>query len=130
MSFAVIALYKFIRIDNPSAMKDSIEAICKQYNILGGLILAYEGINGTVAGAADIKDLFLSKLRCFIPIEDYEIKVSSSDSNPFYRMRMSVKPEIITMGCPDVDPLEKKGRYSASNTIIVLPAQHISIKLY
>lgn len=109
MPYTVIALYKFIKIDNPSTMKDLIASICQEYHIQGGLILANEGINGTVAGATEIKNMFLSKLRCLIPIEDHEIKISISDSNPFYRMRMSVKPEIITMGCPNVDPLKQKG---------------------
>jgi UPF0176 protein len=69
------------------------------------------GINGTVSGPTETIQDFVASLRQIIPIEEHELKFSTSENNPFYRMRTMIKPEIITMGCEDVDPEAKNGTY-------------------
>lgn len=111
MDFTVVALYKFTKLVDPESVKEKVDVICSTYQILGALIMAHEGINGTVSGPTKNIPAFLVALREIIPIEEHELKISTAEINPFYRMRTMVKPEIITMGCEDVDPEEKRGTY-------------------
>lgn len=111
MSFTVVALYKFKKLVDPEDIKKRIDALCLRYEIRGALIMAHEGINGTIAGPSETIPSFLLELRQIISIDQHEMKFSSSEENPFYRMRTMIKPEIITMGCEDVDPEEKNGTY-------------------
>ena len=111
MSFTVVALYKFTKLVDPKDTKRQIDVLCLRYNILGALIMAHEGINGTISGPSETIQDFVSSLRQIIPIQEHELKFSTSENNPFYRMRTMIKPEIITMGCEDVDPQAKNGTY-------------------
>lgn len=111
MSFTVVALYKFIKLVDPEDTKRRIDALCHKYTIFGALIMAHEGINGTISCESEKVQNFIIEICQIIPIAEHEFKFSSSENNPFYRMRTMIKPEIITMGCEDVDPEEKNGIY-------------------
>ena len=111
--FKIAALYKFVVISDPQNVSDTLSQLCKKYNILGALIIAHEGVNGTLAGVDNEMDLFIQDMTTTISelsVID-EIKFSEATDAPFYRLRVRVKPEIVTMGCPEANPDIRKGNY-------------------
>ena len=111
MSFTVAALYHFTRIEDPEARKEPLLGLCRSEEIRGTLILAREGINGTIAGSAEGIDAVLMHLRGWPEVGEIEVKYSHTAHQAFNRMKVKVKPEIVTMGKPDIDPLKDVGTY-------------------
>ena len=93
----VAALYKFIRIDEPDALRTPISDRMEEGGIRGTLLLAPEGINGTVAGEKASMDAFLAWLRSMDLFSDLEHKESFVADMPFLRARVRLKKEIVTM---------------------------------
>ena len=109
--YTIAALYHFSRFDDPTAMKAPLEAICANAGTTGSLLLAKEGINGTIAGTREGIDTVIAYVKSLPGCADLIWKESASDHPPFPRMKVKLKKEIVTMGQPDVDPLAKVGHY-------------------
>jgi UPF0176 protein len=109
--FTVCALYHFTRFDDPAALRDPLLLVCRDHAITGTLLLAKEGINGTVAGPEAGINALLTHLRALPGCADLEWKISTAQDRPFARMKVRLKKEIVTMGVPDVDPRAKVGHY-------------------
>jgi len=109
----VTALYRFARFDDPQALREPLARICCSSGVKGTLLLAREGINGTIAGAPEAIDAVLAHIRTLPGCTDIEYKDSAAAEMPFYRMKVRVKREIVTMGEPDIDPLTDVGHYVA-----------------
>lgn len=109
--FTVCALYHFTRFDNPAVLREPLLAVCSDNAITGTLLLAKEGINGTVAGPEAGINALLTHLRALPGCSDLEWKLSTAQDRPFARMKVRLKKEIVTMGVPDVDPRAKVGHY-------------------
>ncbi|WP_298258910.1 rhodanese-related sulfurtransferase [uncultured Litoreibacter sp.] len=109
--FTVAALYHFTRFSDPDALRPAIVELCAKAGIRGTLLVANEGINGTVAGDRAGIDALLSHLRSLPGCADLEHKESSATEMPFNRMKVRLKREIVTMGQPDVDPRARTGHY-------------------
>ncbi|WP_416884078.1 rhodanese-related sulfurtransferase [Marivita sp.] len=109
--FTVCALYHFTRFDDPAALREPLLAVCSDNAITGTLLLAKEGINGTVAGPEAGINALLTHLRALPGCADLEWKISTAQDRPFARMKVRLKKEIVTMGVPDVDPRAKVGHY-------------------
>ena len=107
----VAALYKFAPLADLERMRDDVARACKNNNICGTLLLAHEGINGTIAGSRQGIDALLSFLRSYPPLKDLEHKESYAEGEPFYRMKVRIKKEIVTIGIPEVNPNEIVGTY-------------------
>ncbi len=107
----VAALYKFVTLDDYQALREPLLDECIAAGIKGTLLLAREGINGTVAGSREGIDRVLAYLRSDPRMVDLEHKESYDDHIPFYRMKVKLKKEIVTMGVPGVDPNEQVGTY-------------------
>ena len=110
--FKVAALYKFFEIDNPLELQISLKKILKNHSIFGTILVGSEGINGTIA-AKDKKNLskaltYLKKLKGF---KDLDIKFSDSQKNPFIRLKVKLKEEIVTIGDKSIDPSKIAGEY-------------------
>jgi len=100
----VAALYHFARFDDPAAFVAPLRARAMAGGVKGSLILAHEGINGTVAGPADGVHALLAAIRALPGCDDLEWKESTASEMPFARMKVRLKREIVTMGQPDLDP--------------------------
>ncbi|SMX32007.1 oxygen-dependent tRNA uridine(34) hydroxylase TrhO [Maliponia aquimaris] len=111
--FTVCALYHFTRFADPAALRGPLLDLCRDEKITGTLLLASEGINGTVAGPAPGIDRLLAHLRALPGCADLEWKLSTAADRPFARMKVRLKKEIVTMGLPDVDPRARVGHYVA-----------------
>ncbi len=109
--FTVAALYHFTRFDDPSKIRDPLLAVCKAYGISGTLLLAPEGINGTIAGDRAGIDAVLAYIRALPGCANFIWKESTANVPPFHRMKVRLKREIVTMGQPDVDPTASVGNY-------------------
>lgn len=112
-SVRVAALYKFARLDGFEALRAPLAAFCCGRGIKGTLLLAHEGINGTVAGSeADIAAL-VGHLNSIEGLAGLEVKYSAAAGMPFHRMKVRLKREIVTMGVEDLDPATSAGTYVA-----------------
>ncbi|MGR3550463.1 oxygen-dependent tRNA uridine(34) hydroxylase TrhO [Pseudooceanicola sp.] len=109
--FTVAALYHFTRFDDVAALRDPLLALCRAEGISGSLLLAQEGINGTIAGSRTGIDKVLAHIRALPGCADLEWKESHAQDQPFARMKVRLKKEIVTMGQPDVDPRARVGHY-------------------
>ncbi|OYZ05380.1 MAG: hypothetical protein B7Y32_03610, partial [Methylophilales bacterium 16-45-7] len=109
--YLTAALYKFVSLPNYQALQAPILAMCNQHQIKGTLLLATEGINGTIAGAPEHIQAVLAALRQYPEFSDLEHKESYADTHPFYRMKVKLKKEIVTMGVPNIDPNQVVGTY-------------------
>jgi UPF0176 protein len=109
--YLTAALYKFVSLPDYKALQPLILNACIQHNIKGTLLLALEGINGTIAGSpADIQAV-LTYLRQDPRLHDLEHKESYADQHPFYRMKVKLKKEIVTMGVEGINPNDVVGTY-------------------
>ncbi|GAB5414594.1 MAG: rhodanese-related sulfurtransferase [Congregibacter sp.] len=113
MSTIVAALYKFVHLEDYQALREPLLDACRKHNILGTLLLAEEGINGTISGSREGIDSVLSWLRRDERFSDLEHKESVHVTPPFLRMKVKLKKEIVTMGVPRVDPKRVVGTYVA-----------------
>lgn len=107
----VAALYHFCRFDDCAALRDPLEQVCRQQRVRGTLLLAPEGINGTIAGTAGGIAIVLAHIRAVPGCGVVDVKYSPSAAMPFHRMKVRIKREIVTMGQPDIDPLGSVGTY-------------------
>ncbi|OYY77978.1 MAG: hypothetical protein B7Y43_08580 [Sphingomonas sp. 28-62-20] len=109
----VAALYRFARFDDPAALRAPLLAVCTVHGIRGTLLLAREGINGTIAGDDAGLAAVLAHIRTLPDCAEIEIKYSNAEAMPFHRMKVRLKREIVTMGQPDIDPVRGVGHYVA-----------------
>jgi UPF0176 protein len=120
MTYKVAALYQFVPLPDFRELKDPLVKLCLDLGIKGTLLLAYEGINGTVAGSDEAIDTLMTELRDGALFKDrldnLELKFSAAGEMPFKRMKVRLKKEIVTLGDPQTDPLRRVGTY-------VLPAE-------
>jgi UPF0176 protein len=108
----VSAFYKFADLENPAALRSSLEERGRDLGILGTVLLAPEGINGTVAaGCTDLLDTFMNAIRSCEPLKDLEEKRSTASGEPFLRFKVRLKKEIVSLGEPEADPRKAVGAY-------------------
>jgi UPF0176 protein len=109
--YTIAALYHFTRFDDPAALRPGLLALCAAQHVKGTLLLAREGLNGTIAGPRAGIDAVLAHIRALPGCADLDWKEAASDHPPFARIKVRLKKEIVTMGQPDVDPRARTGHY-------------------
>lgn len=102
-----IAAYKFLPLSDLRMLRARLLALCKSWNLKGSILLSTEGINLFVAGAPEKIELLLAELRTIPGLEQFEIKVSESEHQPFNRMLVRIKKEIIAFGVEGIDPSQR-----------------------
>ena len=103
-SYVVVAMYHFVGLDDIEDMKPPMLDLCVANRLRGTILLAREGLNGTIAGTRAGIDNLLSYLRADARFKALRYKESYTDKSPFRRMKVRLKLEIVTMGVPDTDP--------------------------
>jgi UPF0176 protein len=111
MDWIVAAFYKFVTLDNCEHRRQNLLDICQQQEIKGTILLAPEGINGTISGTRSSIDNILAYLRSDPCFQDLEHKESIAQKAPFDRLKVKLKREIVTFGIPTVDPIHRVGTY-------------------
>jgi UPF0176 protein len=122
-SIRVVALYRFTPLD-AAAVRAPLLALCQANAVHGTLLLACEGINGTIAGDDAGVEAVLDYIRTLPGCAELDLRESRSTTPPFHRMKVRLKREIVTMGEPGVDPVGATGTYVAPadwNTLIADP---------
>jgi len=120
----VVALYKFVALEKPERLRGPLLDLMQAHGIRGTLLLAIEGINGTVAGSRAAINALLAWLKNDPRFSGLEHKESVTDEMPFYRSKVKLKKEIVTMGVADIDPIRNTGNYVSPqdwNTLIEDP---------
>lgn len=109
--FTVSALYHFTRFDDPAALRGPMLSLCEHEGIKGTILIAAEGVNGTIAGPDQGIARLWRHIAALPGCADFEHKESSAQTMPFKRMKVRLKKEIVTMGQPNVDPRAASGHY-------------------
>ena len=141
--FLTVAFYHFITLDKKNNIQEHIYNFCEANNIKGTILLADEGINGTISGKEkNIRDflIFIKKEGLFNGVfSKLEHKESWASKNPFYRMKVRLKKEIVALGVDGVSPTKNVGKYvkpeewnnliSDPNTIIIDTRNHYEVDI-
>ena len=111
MSLIVSAAYKFVRIDDPRGLRDWILDGLRMRDMKGTILVAPEGINGTVSGTPAATQEFFQVLRADPRFQDIEVKHATTAAHPFQRLKVKLKREIVTLRAPEADPTTRVGTY-------------------
>jgi UPF0176 protein len=115
MPYKVAALYQFAALTDFRELREPLRAICADLELKGSVLLAYEGINGTLAGSANAIDAVIAELRdgelFGSRLDNLELKFSSASAMPFARLKIRLKKEIVTLGDSTADPAKAVGTY-------------------
>ncbi|MDP2379727.1 MAG: rhodanese-related sulfurtransferase, partial [Pseudohongiella sp.] len=107
----VAAMYRFVRLEDFEALRAPLHKVMMDNSVRGTLLLAREGVNGTIAGTRSGIDAVMAWIRSDERLAPIETKESLADENPFYRTKVKLKSEIVTMGVEDIDPCHIVGTY-------------------
>ena len=114
-SLKVASLYCFTKLDSVSQKRDSIFQICKDLDMKGLIILANEGINGTIAGEIKKVDIVIKNIREVMNCDQINLKQSLIEEIPFGRIKVKIKKEIVTFGIDEMSMAEQPGIYVEPN---------------
>ncbi|MCC7394291.1 MAG: rhodanese-related sulfurtransferase [Sphingomonadaceae bacterium] len=113
MSLTVAALYKFAPFDDPASLRGPLHSLCVEQGVCGTLLLAGEGINGTIAGSDAAIAAVIAYIRALPGCADLDVKYATAARPPFGRMKVRIKKEIVTLGVAGVDAARDAGHYVA-----------------
>ncbi len=106
----VVSLYRFLDVQDPETFRDQLKTLCDQQGLLGTVLVATEGFNGTLAGNEDSILAVMRWIRERLEIdEELDARWTEASATPFRKMRVKVKPEIVTLGRPDILPHQRTG---------------------
>lgn len=136
----VASFYRFVDVANPDGLRDELQALCEQGELVGTILVATEGVNGTLAGSATGVRSILDWLALRLSLEEpLEGRWTDATVLPFRRMRVRVKKEIVTLGRPDIRPQHGTGRHvapqdwnrliGAPDTLLVDTRNHYEIEV-
>ena len=111
MAYKITFFYKFVPLEDFEEMRKPLLETCHSLNIVGTILLAREGINGTIGGTTQDIDGIVAHLRSDERLNDLRFKFSEASEKPFHRIKVRLKKEIITMGVPGVDPFGQTGQH-------------------
>lgn len=140
MIWTVCALYRFVSIPNAETMRPVVKQFCLDHGICGTILLAHEGINGTIGAPSEEA---LTKVMNFLDenfgVMQGEVKYSTASDKPFERMKVHFKKEIVTLKAPEADPTQQVGTYvsaqewndliSDPETILIDTRNHFEVKM-
>src|ERR1035437_10062070 len=128
MPYKVAAFYQFAALTDFRELREPLRAICADLKLKGSVLLALEGINGTLAGSADAIGGLIHELRDGAlfggRLGDLELKFSQARAMPFQRLKIRLKKEIVTLGDTETDPTREVGIYVDAadwNALIATP---------
>lgn len=115
MPLKVAAFYQFAALPDFRALREPLRALCTGLDLKGSVLLAHEGINGTIAGSDEAIDRFVAELKDGPlfggRLDNLELKFSEAAQMPFQRLKVRLKKEIVTLGDTTVDPTRQVGTY-------------------
>ena len=109
--FKIAALYKFAKVSNPENLQTDIRANLKNLSIHGTILIGQEGLNGTISGSKKNIDKAIAYIRQLKNFKDTDVKFSEANINPFIRLKIKLKDEIVTIGDKTINPVSISGNY-------------------
>ena len=109
--YVVVAFYKFFQIENKIEFQKSLKLIFESTGIKGTILVAHEGVNGTICGKVHDVNKILNQIWLMKDLTDLEPKYSLTDTMPFFRMKIKLKKEIVTLGIDNISPNKMVGHY-------------------
>lgn len=125
--FTVAALYHFTRFEDPAGLIPPLRAVAEGAGVRGSLLLAPEGINGTIAGTRAGIDAVLAAIRALPGCARLEWKESTATEAPFGRLKVRLKREIVTMGAPGLDPAEVGTHVAAADWNALIESPDVAV---
>jgi len=116
MKHQVLLYYKYTYVEDPEKLRDMQRRLCEQLNLRGRIIVAKEGINGTVEGSVEDTEKYIEELTSEKRFKDISFKKSEGDGNAFPRLSIKVRPEIVATRLP-INPSEVTGKYITSDEL-------------
>ena len=113
MSIRIVAFYRFVTIETPDMLRGELRELCHRLALKGVMLISTEGINATMAGAHENVERLLAWLDADLRFKALTIKEAYAEDNPFYRLRVRLKKEIVSLGVEGIDPNRSVGRYVA-----------------
>lgn len=108
----VVSLYRFLDLKDPESFRDQLKTLCDEQGLLGTMLVATEGFNGTLAGSEESVRTVMNWIREQLGItEELDVRWTDSVDAPFRKMRVKVKTEIVTLGRPDILPHKGTGEH-------------------
>lgn len=108
----VVSFYRFLELQEPAKFRDALQVLCEEQGLLGTVLVATEGINGTVAGQQASIEAVFAWIQKHLSLDGpIDARWTESEEAPFRRMRVRVKKEIVTLGRPDILPHEQSGKH-------------------
>jgi UPF0176 protein len=121
----VVAFYRFVDIDDPEKLRMDLLAVCQELDLLGTLLVAEEGINGSLTGSGESVQTVFDWLQETLSLDEpIEGRWNEASEAPFRRMRVKIRKEIVTLGRPDIRPDRKTGKHIGAeqwNALIARP---------
>jgi UPF0176 protein len=111
MTVTVSAFYKFVVVADPNGLRDALFEAMTARELKGTILVAHEGINGTISGAPGHIASFMAQLRADPRFADLATKDATANGHPFHRLKVKLKPEIVTIRAPEADPTRQVGTY-------------------
>ncbi|MGM8215371.1 oxygen-dependent tRNA uridine(34) hydroxylase TrhO [Bacillaceae bacterium W0354] len=112
--YRVLLYYKYVKIDNPEEFTEQHLEFCKDLGLKGRILIAEEGINGTVSGTVEQTDAYMETMKEDSRFEDMIFKIDEADGHAFKKMHVRHRPELVTLRLEDdIDPNELTGNYLA-----------------
>lgn len=115
--YSVLLYYKYVQIENPEEVRDEQRSLCEELGMKGRIIIATEGINGTVEGTADACDEYMQAMQNSKYFKDIVFKKSPGTGNAFPKLSVKVRPEIVTIKIPGLDPNQITGKYLSADEL-------------
>lgn len=125
--FTIAALYHFTRFDDPEALRLPLQDVAQGAGVTGSLLLAPEGINGTIAGTREGIDTVLAYVRALPGCAGLEWKESFASEPPFGRLKVRLKKEIVSMGAPGLDPASVGTHVDAAEWNALIQAPDVAV---
>jgi len=116
-NYQILLYYKYIAIDDPEAVRDEQKALCQSLNLKGRIIIAHEGINGTVEGTVEDREKYIQAMEKSRYFKGIYYKKSEGTGNAFPKLSVKVRPEVVTAGLPDLNPTQLTGKYLSSEEL-------------
>ena len=111
MAFTVATFYKFVALPDYAELQQPLKEVCQSHAVKGTILLAEEGVNGTIAGNQAGVDAVLTYLQSDARLQTLDIKESTAQKPPFAKLKVRLKKEIVTIGLPEVNPTAQVGTY-------------------
>ncbi len=108
----VVSFYRFLDLEDPQSFRDELQTLCDELGLLGTILVAAEGFNGSIAGSAEtVRSVFNWICERNKIVDELDARWTESGEAPFRRMRVKVKKEIVTLGRPDILPHRATGEH-------------------